>query len=63
MHWDKLHLRDELAFSGSDQYSNRRPSCSRTGPALAGSQRSSGIIRPELGGNKIDGDERKVDIG
>ena len=51
-----------MAFSALDQYSNRRRFCSQTGPALAGGKRS-GIIRPELGGNKTDRDERKVDVG
>ena len=54
-----------MAFSGLEQYSNRRQPCSPTGPALAGGQKlgSSGIIRLELGGNKSDRDERKVDAG
>jgi hypothetical protein len=31
-----------------DQYSNTRRPCSPTGPALAGRQRRSGIIRPDV---------------
>ena len=52
-----------MALSALEQYSNRRRACSPTGPALVGGQRSSGIIRLELGGNKTDRDERKVDVG
>ena len=36
------------AFSGLDQYSNRRRPCSPTGPALAGGQRSSGISKLDV---------------